>query len=182
MLTGSILREVLAGVICTIAGLTLAVATYISLLFVLLVYATYNVIVFVVKHRSEIAGFIRLTVSLSNELLFHGLGLVVAVALGILTYSLLLMVLFVHGMFTTAVQLKRSKRRKRYFRRTLKVISVVTFIIVLKYLVGESETIVRHITNHDIYNMTYGKTPTCSFQELTIFLGYIISGRSISSS
>merc|ERR1712189_160415 len=154
-----ILNVVVKEVIATLTLVTTSIAMAVLVHFAILMFLSCRVIH---KVTSHIIVILVPIVSLGTEVLFHCLGVAVALPIALISYTFIFSLLCCHALYTVGKRLKQSKRRKRYFRRLLKVVTYVGFVLCLTYVVREKTSVVMETT---------GKTT------FTLALGYMISGR-----
>ena len=164
-----IVKEAIATSILIPTGVVTAALLHFLVLIFFAIGTVINIL-YAAKHiPADISSALTTSVSLATEVLFHCLGFAVAMVIAVISYTILLMTLCGHAVYTVALRLKRSKRRKRYFRRVLKVVTYVGFVICLTYVVREKSTIAMEMTEE------YGKAT------FALALSYMASGRSPAS-
>merc|ERR1712189_138659 len=146
-------------VIATLTLLTISIAMAALVHFAILIFLSCRVMHKVTTHIIPVSVSIG---SLATEILFHCLGVAIAFPMALISYAFIFSLLCGHTMYTVGKRLKQSKRRKRYFRRLLKVVGYVGFVVCLTSVVREKTSVVMETT---------GKTT------FTLALGYMISGR-----
>merc|ERR1719219_406188 len=101
---------------------------HLSLLLIVSLHAARHALTHAYHVTCDVIAIMATAASFVNEVVFHCVGVVVAMVIGVVSYVLLCAFLFVHATCTVAMTMKRSERRKRYFRRILKVATYVGFV------------------------------------------------------
>ena len=164
----TIVKEIAVTTIIIFASIVIATLTHQAILIVLSLRALRHVINDVTKRTHDVINKMAPAVLLTTEVFFHCLGVVVAMGLAVLSQMFMISLLSCHLVWTVAVRLKQSRRRKRYLRRVVKVTACVGFVVALTYVVRE-RSVVMEMTEE------YGK------RTIPLVLGYMMSGRGTSS-
>merc|ERR1712168_1734166 len=178
VLMSTVVKEILVTAILTTLALCAAVVVHLALMVVVTLHAARSALMYIAHVTSDVIAVIATAASFVNEVLFHCLGVAVAMVIGVVSYALLCVFLFAHASRTVVVTLKRSERRKRYVRRILKVATYVGFVVCVSYLLRERTVVVDDMTASDVHGVveSYGKTTSNSFQQIALVFGYAVSG------
>merc|ERR1712168_724310 len=166
VIMSTIVKEVIATLILVTTGVVMAGIVHFSILIFLSCKVARKVLTDAINLATDVVLVLKSISFVVTEVSFHCLGMFVAMVIAVFSYAFIFSVLCAHAMYTVAMVMKRSKRRKRYFRRLIKVVTYVGFVVCLTYVVRERTTVVMETTEE------FGKTT------FALVLGYMISGRS----
>lgn len=172
--TSTLVKEIFATAILVNVGIFIAIATHLSLLLLLSIHAIKNIFVYINNRRNDNVDVVKSTFPLFIEILFHCLGIAVAMAIGAISYSLLSLTLLVYATCTVVMALKQNEGRKIYLRRVLKTCACLGSAVFLTYIFCERTGIVHGIANrkdlHGVFG-TYGTTKSNSLHQFSILMG-----------